>query len=82
MTDYAIYLNTARHADGQTVLLTDGCWTAQANCYRQQDWRDYGMFLHVPRLFNSRAAALRHARQHCRSYTVRAYDGPSPGVLP
>ena len=55
MNEHAIYL-----ADGYgtSVLLKDGAWTAPGNCYLDSDKAAYGMYLHEPKLFETRRAAL------------------------
>jgi hypothetical protein len=58
---YAIYLKR----DPQSVLLTDGAYTNQANCFKPP--------MHFrPQLYSSR----KEARCDGHSYVAREYDGP------
>lgn len=62
---FAIYLQRAQN----DVLLTDGAWTNQRNCFK-------GPLQLKPRLFDTRREALQRA--DLRYHSVREYDGPQP----
>lgn len=62
---FAVYL--AR--DPSSVLLTDGVWTDQRNCFK-------GPLQLKPQLFDTQRAAFRRADP--QRHIVREYDGPLP----
>jgi len=74
---YGIYLlHTLKGKRFESVLLTDGAWTLESNCYNQE----YGYTGLIPRLFKRKRNAEFYAKKIGRTgphYTVRPYAGPA-----
>ena len=74
---YAIYITQhPKDRSLEAVLLRDGCYTSESNCYR----REFEHVCHKPRLFNFRGEAKNFAHKH--GYTgprnrIHKYTGPT-----
>lgn len=74
---YAIYIkHKPKDEPLEAVLLTDGCFTSETNCYI----REFGYVWHKPLLFPLRGGAKNHAYKYGftgKRYRIRKYAGPT-----
>lgn len=77
MKKYAIYIAPIRGELTESVLLEDGAFTSERNCYREE----FGVVLHRPLLFSRRRDANEYASTYGyrgKRFSVHQYTGPTP----